>query len=102
MAATKIVTCCYCGAHAALVLGGEQRHELRCGQCGAPLSRLKMLPIRADGAAGPTTPARHVRPTAGTQDIKNALKKARKVKKSKPLVRKVWGGVWDLIEDAFD
>ena len=42
---TKIATCCYCGARAALVLNKAQ-HELSCASCGAPLHDLKML--RAD------------------------------------------------------
>jgi hypothetical protein len=39
----KIATCCYCGARAALVLTGRDRHELSCASCGAPLHDLKML-----------------------------------------------------------
>ena len=43
MTAEKIVTCCYCGTRAALVLRGRDRHELTCSACGAPLHDLKML-----------------------------------------------------------
>jgi hypothetical protein len=45
MPAQKIATCCYCGTRAALVLRGNDRHELSCSSCGAPLHNLKMLPI---------------------------------------------------------
>ena len=45
----KIVTCCYCGTRAALVLGGRKRHELACASCGAPLHNLKMLPAAQSG-----------------------------------------------------
>jgi len=44
MGAVKVATCCYCGTRAALVLRGKERHELACSSCGAPLSRMKMLP----------------------------------------------------------
>ena len=46
---TKIATCCYCGARAALVLKGRERHELACANCGAPLHELKKLPTAARG-----------------------------------------------------
>jgi hypothetical protein len=45
----KIATCCYCGSRAALFLGGEDRHELACSNCGAPLHELKMLRTDARG-----------------------------------------------------
>jgi len=45
----KIVTCCYCGTRAALVLTGKTRHELACSSCGAPLHDLKMLPKDRSG-----------------------------------------------------
>lgn len=42
---TKIATCCYCGTRAALVLTGQDRHELSCSACGAPLHDMKRLPM---------------------------------------------------------
>ena len=59
MAATKIATCCYCGTKAALVLRGRDRHELTCGNCGAPLRAMKNLPQTEARAATPVAkPAR--------------------------------------------
>lgn len=40
-----IATCCYCGSTNSLVLRGDVRHELACQRCGAPIRRLKALPI---------------------------------------------------------
>ena len=54
MGATKIATCCYCGTKAALVLRGQDKHELTCSNCGAPLRSLKML--RKDSKAGRSDP----------------------------------------------
>ena len=82
---TKIVTCCYCGVKAALVLKGTSRHELSCSSCGAPLHDLKMLPKakkRGERELVRPSPVRHQKP------IKR--KKKRKARFA------------DLIEDAFD
>jgi len=43
MAYEKIVTCCYCGTRAALVLMGDQKHCLACSSCGAPITQMKQL-----------------------------------------------------------
>lgn len=43
---TKSATCCYCGAETVLVMSEGARHELKCGSCGAPVSRLKSLKTR--------------------------------------------------------
>ncbi|MDG1415673.1 MAG: hypothetical protein P8R39_10000 [Alphaproteobacteria bacterium] len=40
---TKIATCGYCGARAALVLTQQARHELTCSACGAPLDDVEVL-----------------------------------------------------------
>jgi hypothetical protein len=99
MAATKIATCCYCGTKAALVLRGNDRHELTCSNCGAPLRALKMLPKQPTQAAAPARPTqrkrvekypeyRHERPT--------------KRKKSKGFGRRFISQVWDVVEDVVD
>ncbi|GGL69902.1 hypothetical protein [Wenxinia marina] len=98
MSQAKIATCCYCGTRATLVLAGRTRHELACRSCGAPLTKLKMLPVRDDAApvrrsvsspqvARPVQPAHPVRP---------------KKRKAPKRAKKLFGEVWDLIEDIFD
>lgn len=82
---TKIVTCCYCGTRAALVLRGKERHELSCSACGAPLHEMKML--RAASAA---------------KVAKSAKPKKAKVKKRKSRKRKFFEEAFDFIEDIFD
>lgn len=89
---TRIATCCYCGARAALVLKGTARHELSCASCGAPLRRLKHMPKRP---ARPNPPAQ--RPA----------KPAARPEKPRRKPRKTWARwalkeAWDAIEDIFD
>ena len=101
MPTTKIATCCYCGSHAALSLAGGQRHELACATCGAPVSRLKQLPLQQAAprpvAAAPARP----RTSAAMADPR-ARKAPKKRKKSKSFARKAWGEIWDVVEDIFD
>lgn len=103
MPAQKIATCCYCGTRAALVLKGNDRHELACSNCGAPLHDLKMLPIgggrRTARAATPT------RPTPKAVHPKQPHPKPSKVKKKskrKGLWKDIMDEAWDVIEDIFD
>lgn len=103
MRARKIATCCYCGTRAALVLTGNDRHELACSSCGAPLHDLKMLPKAAGGASAPA--ARVARPQPKAVHPKQPHPKPRKVKKRKKrkgLFRHLVEEVWDEIEDIFD
>ena len=101
MTVTKIATCCYCGSHAALSLMGGQRHELACATCGAPVSRLKQLPLaRAVPDKRPELRS-FGRTTASAADPR-ARKKTRKVKKGKSLARKAFSELWDVVEDIFD
>lgn len=87
----KIVTCCYCGTRAALVLTGKTRHELACSSCGAPLHDLKMIPKKAKGDV------ELVRPSA----LKSKKKAQGPKKKGKK--RKAWfEEAFDLLEDIFD
>ncbi|MCV6597325.1 MAG: hypothetical protein OIF40_09620 [Mangrovicoccus sp.] len=85
---SKIVTCCYCGTRAALVLKGKQRHELSCSSCGAPLHDLKMLPKRK---VIESAPRKHAAPP-----------KSKRKKKKKTLFSRVMDEAWDVIEDIFD
>lgn len=90
----KIVTCCYCGTRAALVLTGGQRHELSCSSCGAPLHDLKMLPVykaQKDKSPGRAGPGQSVKPA-----------KPKKVKKRKGLMARVLDEAMDFVEDILD
>lgn len=88
---SKIVTCCYCGTRAALVLKGKTRHELCCTSCGAPLHDLKMIPKKAKGDVELVRPSA-VRTKKKSQSSRNKWKK-----------RKGWlEEAFDLIEDIFD
>ena len=94
---TKIATCCYCGSHAALSLEGRQRHELACATCGAPISRLKQLPVAAPRPSGPKPAERH---RAHAPDPR--ARKMKPAKKRKSLARRALGELWDVVEDILD
>ena len=105
----KIATCCYCGTRAALVLAGEERHELACSSCGAPLHDLKLMPLRGDAAgAAPTRPdiARPSKPRPAPAPRPDAQirksKKPKRRKKRKTLGRWLVEEAFDAIEDIFD
>lgn len=93
--AQKIVTCCYCGAHTALVLRGKERHELSCASCGAPLHNLKMLPVKSAKKA-----TSHLAPTKGVASRKQ--KSLKKPKKKKSWLSGALSEAFDVIEDIFD
>ncbi len=107
MPAQKIATCCYCGTRAALVLSGENRHELACSSCGAPLHDLKMLPKAAGGATARVAPSAYPntrkapKPTHPNQPHPKAVK-SKKRKKRKGLLRELMEEAWDVIEDIID
>jgi len=89
---SKIATCCYCGTRAALVLKGQQRHELSCSSCGAPLHDLKMVPKRK---------LTEVNAKSDTRKNGAAYKK-KKQKKKKTTFSRFLDEAWDVIEDIFD
>ena len=103
MGSPKIATCCYCGTRAALVLSGDNRHELACSSCGAPLHEIKMLPkkrskahrevIHSNAARSGSNPPKHSDGLWG---------KPKKPKKKKSLKRKGFTEIFDVIEDIFD
>ncbi len=96
----KIATCCYCGSRAALILGGEDRHELACSNCGAPLHELKMLKTDARGDRKLVHPS--------LIRTSNRPSKAHRAEKSKPrksrrsLKRRFKSSLWDIAEDVFE
>ena len=103
MSSMKIATCSFCGTRAALVLRGEDRHELSCASCGAPLHDLKMLPKRPyDPSDG-----RHPKARPGASSHQRAMSrkdagKGKKKKKSKSFAQRALGEIWDVIEDILD
>ena len=102
----KIATCCYCGARAALVLTGRDRHELSCASCGAPLHDLKML--RADHAQDRRTvrpsPLHDWTPPPDGQDLGDRRTPAAppRRKRRKGFARWFIEEAFDLIEDIID
>ena len=99
MPADKIVTCCYCGARAALVLRGRDRHELTCSSCGAPLHDLKMLRADHSDRGRPVKPS----PVRGTRPQRTpAHDPRRRRKRRKGLGRRVFEEILDVVEDIFD
>lgn len=101
MGAVKVATCCYCGSKAALVLRGDSRHELTCGQCGAPLRMMKMLKSQPASTQRGLKPGidHHPRPQKGRYA---QHPRHRKQKKRKGLFHHMVSEIWDEIEDIFD
>lgn len=103
MGSPKIATCCYCGTRAALVLAGDNRHELACSSCGAPLHEIKMLPKKRSKAHPEvihSNAARHGSKPAKSHDGYRG--KYKKPKKKKSLKQKMFSEIFDVIEDIFD
>ncbi|MCT8159857.1 hypothetical protein [Pseudoruegeria sp. SHC-113] len=94
---TKIATCCYCGTRAALVLTGQERHELACSGCGAPLHNLKVMPV-----AKPSADLHHQRPLHAQPSYHKSKKPKKKNKKKKSPARKLFSEAFDLLDDIFD
>ena len=103
----KIVTCCYCGHRAALVLGKERRHELACASCGAPLHNLKMLPKKERSDVPPTRykPDAKPKPFCARPSLAHRQERPQgwvRRRKKKKMIKKLFEGAFDLIEDIFD
>lgn len=103
MPATKIATCSYCGTRAALVLTGDQRHELTCSSCGAQLHDLKMLPKRSAKEEA----ALHHRAKGGVSSHERAMSRPSEGKRKKSKKKKSFGQwalseLWDVVEDIID
>ncbi len=99
---TKIATCCYCGTRATLALR-QDLHVLACARCGAPLRKLKNLPIERHAASSSgDSLARHgqVRQSP-VRDSRKPLKKRGK-SKGKFKAKHWLGEIFDEIEDIFD
>ncbi|AXI45988.1 hypothetical protein C1J03_08130 [Sulfitobacter sp. SK012] len=91
---TKITTCCHCGTRAVLRLDGV-RHTLSCDSCGAPLSRMKALPM-----------APKFQKITISHQLPPKRKKSKKVKKTRRFygrwLKNVAEDVFDFVEDVFD
>jgi hypothetical protein len=103
---TKIATCSYCGTRAALVLKGEETHELSCSSCGAPLHDLKKLKSSGVDAQAHRLPRPGKKGARKSVDspldlLEMALRKPKKYKK-KYKKKSGWSRGLDLIEDLFD
>ena len=96
----KIATCCYCGTRAALSLRGNERHELACSNCGAPLHEMKMLRT----AAVESRDQKRSMPTRGQTSKQGDWdqRRRKKKKKTKSLKRRFFEEVFDAAEDIFD
>lgn len=98
----KIATCCYCGTRAVLVLD-QSRHELACSACGAPLHDMKLMPVPQESRqirrSPPAKPAEH---KIVTKERRVKPVKKYKRRKRKPLSRKIFEEIWDVVEDIFD
>ena len=107
---TKIATCCYCGTRAALVLRGENRHELSCAACGAPLHDMKMLRTESVQTPVSTRDFNPSRPKkkerkAGVTPLPVWERKSghsRKKKKRKTFTKRFFEEAFDVLEDIFD
>lgn len=126
---TKIATCGYCGARAALVLTQQARHELTCSACGAPLDDVEVLQTTVRTAPPtdhPTTskeaksraavmPWMESRAKVNADDddddddddkdrrkASKTSKKSKRRKRRKSLVQRFFDEAADAIEDIFD
>lgn len=120
----KIATCSYCGARAALVFD-DGLHELTCGACGAPLHDMKPLRLDGDRSAAKAKgyraekynaekyraeKARATQPEAEKSKPRDFGRKARRAwpakkhrkSKKKPLARRMFEELWDVVEDIID
>ena len=100
----KVTTCCYCGSRAALCLRGKTRHELVCGNCGAPLHRMKMMPLTTAPSTTVAKPkAVDHRPAPKSAPTKQADKtRSKPAKRRKSTLRWLVKEAWDVVEDIFD
>lgn len=92
---SKIVTCCYCGSRAALVLRGKERHELSCANCGAPLHQMKMLRTDASGD-------RELVRRSPIRFPEQRPKKSERKKRRQSLSQRFMAELKDKAEDIFD
>lgn len=104
----RIATCCYCGTRAALVLRGRDRQELSCASCGAPLTRLRAIPVTQQTAAPVVThsaaPMTRRKPVSGPCRAAAPRPDQDRYprKRRKPALSRWMEEIRDVIEDVFD
>lgn len=100
---TKITTCCYCGARAALVLRGKVSHELSCASCGAPIHVMKRLPLEPAPAPREPKPEKAKAPAVSHRPKPKSFKKHKPKKKRRAsALRWFMEEAKDALEDIFD
>ena len=103
----KIATCCYCGSRTVLVLD-RSRHELACSACGAPLHEMKAMPMPQKASEPKPAPTTKFMPLRAKPQFFSGGKKHRRPDRKdnrrgrKPLSRKIFEEIWDVVEDIFD
>lgn len=104
---TKIVTCCYCGARAVLVIAKHGRHELSCSRCAAPLHEMKMLPVTKTPTkeverelirSSPVRAAKKSEP----RKVRKSSSKRKKSKRGFKFFKDVFEDTFEFVEDIFD
>ena len=97
------MTCCYCGARAALVMPKHGRQELVCSRCGAPLHDFKMLPVTKTGDCEliRSSPIRLAKPSVSMKS-KKKLSKRKKSKDNFKFLKNAFEEAFDFIDDIFD
>lgn len=98
---TKIATCCHWGTKAALRLDGA-RHALSCASCGAPLSKMKMLPVAEPVKTAVSHQGELRRFPKKPKAVEAKRKKPRKQKKRKKWFKDLIEDAFDVVEDIFD
>ncbi|MEM9580964.1 MAG: hypothetical protein AAF891_09785 [Pseudomonadota bacterium] len=94
---TKITTCCYCGARAALVLRGKVSHALSCASCGAPIRQMKRLETPEPAPRAPTR-----KKAVSHRPEPRRFSKPKKKKRRKSALRWFMEEAKDALEDIFD
>lgn len=98
----KIATCCYCGTRAALRMD-QERHELTCSNCGAPLRNLRN--IHLESSERPSKKSKGKKQKKKNSELhyverKPPVRKPRKRRRG--LMSKMLEEAFDVIEDILD
>ena len=103
MAHSKIATCCYCGTRAALTLAGQERHELACSSCGAPLHDLKNIPVsQLNSGKRPKMDKVKTSKVTPRQTWEVKTKQPKKQSKSYSKKKKKKSAFWDFAKDVIE
>lgn len=89
---TKIATCSYCASRTMLRVAQKGRHELSCGNCGAPLHDMKPLKVERP----------HDIKRMPLQVPRGGYVPARKRRKPPKRNWDFWEELWDKVEDVVE